>query len=226
VRNNAKIGKPVDREEWELSASTVNAFYSPQLNRMVFPAGILQTPFYSVDSAVPVNLGAMGMVVGHELTHGFDDQGAQYDAVGNLKDWWQPATTTQFKARTQCVVDQYNKYPVLGGHVNGALTTGENIADIGGVKLALAASRNLRASAPDTVLADGFTEDQQFFLGLAQAWCENLQPDALITQLASNPHAPDAQRIYGALMNNADFAMAFSCKVGSRMRPAKTCSVW
>src|SRR3569833_1056487 len=148
-----------------MAAPTVNAYYDPQLNGRVVPAGFLQPPFYSVDASIPANMGGMGGVVGLELTHGFDDQGAQYDKDGNLKDWWQPETEKQIKQRTQCVIDQYSKYQISGVNVNGANTVGENIADIGGVKLALAGYRALRSSAADTVVADGCTEDQQFILG-------------------------------------------------------------
>jgi putative endopeptidase len=229
-RQLAKIGKPDDRDDWYMSAPTVNAYYSAERNGMVFPAGILQPPFYSVDAAVPVNLGAMGMVVGHELTHGFDDQGAQYDADGNMTNWWEPATQKEFKARTSCVVDQYSAYPVgdgtSGAKLNGANTVGENIADIGGVKLALSAYRSLRAPAPDTVVADGFTEDQQFFLGFGQAWCAKMRPDYEQMLVNVDVHSPAKWRVNGALQATPDFAKAFRCKAGSAMRPAKQCVVW
>ncbi len=227
ARSLAKIGKPVDREDWDLSAPTVNAFYSPQLNHMVFPAGILQPPFYSVEASIPTNLGAMGVVVGHELTHGFDDQGAQFDAVGNLTNWWQPETEKQFKSRTQCVIDQYSAYEVGDKtKVNGANTVGENIADIGGIKLAYAAYRQLRAPAPDTVVADGFTEDQQFFLGFGQAWCAKLRPDYEKLLATVDVHAPAKWRVNGALQATPEFARAFRCKPSQKMAPAKLCQVW
>ena len=227
ARDLAKIGKPFDRDDWHMTAPTVNAYYDPQINGMVFPAGILQPPFYSVEASIPVNLGGMGVVVGHELTHGFDDQGAQYDALGNLKDWWQADTEKQFKQRTQCVIDQYSKYEVSDGvHLNGANTVGENIADIGGVKLALSAYRQLRSSAPDTVVADGFTEDQQFFLGFGQAWCAKLRPEYEKSAVMQDPHSPARYRVIGALQATPEFSKAFSCKVGSKMRPANACVVW
>jgi putative endopeptidase len=226
-RDLDKIGKPFDRDDWHMTAPTVNAYYDPQINGMVFPAGILQPPFYSIDASIPVNLGGMGVVVGHALTHGFDDQGAQYDALGNLKDWWQADTEKQFKQRTQCVIDQYSKYEVSDGvHLNGANTVGENIADIGGVKLALSAYRQLRASAPDTVVADGFTEDQQFFLGFGQAWCAKLRPEYEKAAVMQDPHSPAKFRVIGALQATPEFAKAFSCKLGSKMRPANACVVW
>ncbi len=226
ARDLAKIGKPVDRNEWGMTTPTVNAYYDPSQNKMVFPAGILQTPFYQVDHGVAVNLGAIGMVIGHELTHGFDDQGAQYDAVGNLKNWWQPETEQRFKDRTRCVVDQYSKYPAGGRTVNGALTAGENIADIGGLKLALAAYRGLRATATDTLVADGFTEDQQFFLGFAQTWCDKLRPEYEASLVLTDPHSPAQWRVNGTLTATPEFGKAFSCKVGAKLRPANACVVW
>jgi putative endopeptidase len=227
TRQNAKIGKPVDKDDWQMTVPQVDAYYDPQLNGMVFPAGILQPPFYSVDASIPVNLGAIGVVVGHELTHGFDDQGAQYDAVGNMTNWWQPETEQQFKARTQCVVDQYNQYEVSGGgHLSGANTLGENIADIGGVKLALAGYRALRASAPDTVVADGFTEDQQFFLGFGQAWCAKMRPDFEKLLANVDVHSPGKWRVNGSLQATPEFGKAFRCKASAKMSPAKPCVVW
>ena len=226
ARDVAKIGKPVDKDDWGMTVPTVNAYYNPSLNGMVFPAGILQPPFYSVDAAVAVNLGGMGVVVGHELTHGFDDQGAQYDLDGNLKDWWQPETQKQFQQRTSCVADQYSTYEVSGSKVNGKLTLGENIADIGGVKLALAAYRSLRANSPDTVVADGFTEDQQFFLGFGQAWCAKARPQYEQMGVATDPHSPAHWRVDGALSATPDFAKTFRCKAASKMRPKNACVVW
>ncbi len=227
ARQLAKIGKPDDRDDWYMSAPTVNAYYDPSRNGMVFPAGILQPPFYSVDASIPVNLGAMGMVVGHELTHGFDDQGAQFDADGNMTNWWEPATEKEFKARTQCVIDQYNQYDVVGGgKVNGANTVGENIGDIGGVKLALAAYRALRAPAPDTVVADGFTEDQQFFLSFGQAWCNKMRPDYEKLLATVDVHSPGRWRVNGTLQATPEFRTAFQSKANAKMVPAKQCVVW
>jgi putative endopeptidase len=226
-REIAKIGKPVNKDDWQMTAPAVNAYYDPQLNGMVFPAGILQPPFYSVDHSIPVNLGGMGVVVGHELTHGFDDQGAQYDADGNLKDWWQPETAKLFKARTQCVIDQYSQYEVAGGtKLNGANTVGENIADIGGVKLALTAYRQLRSKANDTVVADGFTEDQQFFLGFGQAWCSKARPDFEKMLATIDEHSAPKWRVNGALSDTPEFAKVWSCKAGAKMAPVKACQVW
>jgi putative endopeptidase len=173
-----------------------------------------------------VNLGAIGMVVGHEVTHGFDDEGSQFDATGNLANWWQPETEKQFKQRTKCVVDQYSKYPSGGTTLNGALTAGENIADIGGVKLALAAYRNLRAGAADTTVADGFTEDQQFFLSFGQTWCSKQRPEYEAKLVAIDPHSPPRWRVNGAVAATPDFAKTFRCKLGATLRPKNACVVW
>ncbi len=227
TRQTAKIGKPDDKDDWYMSAPTVNAYYDSSRNGMVFPAGILQPPFYSVDASIPVNLGAMGVVVGHELTHGFDDQGAQFDAIGTMTNWWQPETEKQFKQRTQCVIEQYNQYDVIGGgKLNGANTVGENIADIGGVKLALAGYRALRSSAPDTVVADGFTEDQQFFLGFGQAWCNKMRPDYEKLLATVDVHSPGKWRVNGALQATPEFKTAFRCKANAKMVPKQQCVVW
>jgi len=227
VRQLEKIGNPDDRDDWYMSAPTVNAYYDASRNGMVFPAGILQPPFYSVDAAIPVNLGAMGMVVGHELTHGFDDEGAHYDADGNLTSWWEPATANEFKRRTQCVVDQYSQYEVVGGgKLDGANTAGENIADIGGVKLAFAAYRALRAPAADTVVADGFTEDQQFFLAFGQAWCAKMRPDYEQLLAAVDVHSPAKWRVNGTLSATPEFERAFACKPTAKLVPKTRCEVW
>jgi len=226
-RQLQKIGKPVDRGEWEMTPPTVNAYYTAQKNQMVFPAGILQPPFYDVKASIPVNLGAMGMVVGHELTHGFDDEGSQFDKKGNLEDWWTPEVKKQFKAKTSCIVDQYGKYESIPGvHVNGKLTLGENIADNGGIKLAYNAYKALRAGAKTVKVADGFSEDQQFFLATGQIWCSK-QHAAIARMLAQvDPHSPPHYRVDGSLSNLPAFAEAFSCKAGTPMHPKNACSVW
>ncbi len=226
-RDLTKVGKPVDREEWQMTAPTVNAYYDPQRNQMVFPAGILQPPFYGIDQALAVNAGAIGMVVGHELTHGFDDEGSQFDAKGNLSSWWTAAASANFKAKISCVDKQYSAYEALPGlHVNGALTLGENIADNGGLKLAFEAYRALRADANETVVADGLTEDQQFFLGFAQSWCAAYRPDFERMVVQTNPHSPPRFRVRGPLTNTPQFAAAFSCKEGAPMHPKNICAVW
>ncbi|HET8934841.1 MAG TPA: M13 family metallopeptidase [Polyangiales bacterium] len=222
-----RIGKPVDRREWQMTPPTVNAYYDPQLNEMCFPAGILQPPFYDVKSSVPVNFGAIGMVVGHELTHGFDDQGAQYDGGGKLSGWWPENVTTGFKSRTKCVADFYARYePLPGIHLNGQLTLGENIADMGGVKLAFAAYRAAKGGADTQRVADGFSEDQQFFLALGQAWCTKVSPELERMKITVDPHSTPRFRVTGSLSNLPEFAEAWQCHAGAPMRPAQTCTVW
>jgi putative endopeptidase len=206
-----------------MTPPTVNAYYDAQRNHMVFPAGILQPPMYDVKFAVPVNLGAIGLVVGHELTHGFDDEGSQYDAKGNLENWWEPAVSERFKQKTSCVARQYSAYePQPGLKVNGELTLGENIADMGGVKLAFLAYRAMREDAA-RVTAGGYSEDQQFFLAIGQAWCAKYRPEAEKLLVKTNPHSPPRYRVQGPLSNLPAFAQAFSCTPP----PAdQICSVW
>lgn len=226
-RRLAKAGKPVDRGEWRMNAFEVNAYYEPTANNTALPAGILQPPFFGQDRSVAANLGGIGMVIGHELTHGFDDQGAKYDAEGNLKDWWQPEDAAKFGERAACVADQYGTFEALPkAFVNGKLTLGENIADLGGVKMAFKAYRALRKDAAERYVADGFTEDQQFFIAVGQAWCSKDRPAAAQLLLTVDPHSPPKFRVYGALRNLKEFAEAFRCAPGTPMNPAKTCSVW
>jgi len=223
----AKVGKPVDREEWFMSPPTVNAYYSPERNHMVFPAGILQPPFFSPKASIPVNLGGMGMVVGHELTHGFDDEGSQFDDKGNLENWWTDQVNAQFKAKTGCVEEQYNKYqPLPGVSLNGKLTLGENIADNGGAKLAFNAYRAMRKGADEVTVAGGYTEDQQFFLGIGQAWCSKQSDQISRLRAQVDPHSAPHFRVDGPLSNMPEFAEAFSCKPGTPMRRANACEVW
>lgn len=226
-RDLAKIGKTYDRSEWFMSPQTTNAYYNPQANQMVFPAGILQPPFFSEKAHVPVNLGAMGMIVGHELTHGFDDSGAKFDAYGNMKDWWQKADLKQFASRGECVVDQYASYePLPGLPLNGKLTLGENIADIGGVKLAFLAYREMVANNETSLVADGYTEDQQFFLAVGQAWCSKARDEVTRALVVTDPHSPAQFRVNGSLSNSPEFAEAWSCEKGTPMTPVTSCSVW
>ncbi len=224
-RQMGKIGKPVDRSEWQMSPPTVNAYYDAQLNEMVFPAGILQPPFYANAAPTPTNYGGIGMVMGHELTHGFDDEGRQFDADGNLKDWWGPAVNTEFERRAECVKKQYDGYVVLGDvHVNGKLTLGENIADLGGVKLAYRALKTKNANA--TAAKGELTPEQEYFLGFAQGWCGKLRDEALRHQVATNPHSPPNYRVNGPLSNTPEFAQAFSCKPDAKMVRKDKCEVW
>lgn len=226
-RQLAKIGKPVDRSEWFMSPPTVNAYYNPLMNHMVFPAGILQPPFYSPSASVSVNMGAMGMVVGHELTHGFDDEGSQFDSAGNLRDWWSAEVRKRFEGETQCMERQYSGYEALPGvSLDGRLTLGENIADNGGVKLAYSAYRAMRADAPEALVAEGLTEDQQFFVATGQIWCAKARDEYARMAAKVDPHSAPRFRVNGSLANSPEFAAAFSCPAGAPMNPAKKCAVW
>ncbi len=223
----AKAGRAADRAEWRLQAYDHDAWYEPTANSVVLPAGILQPPFFGQDRAIAANLGGIGMVIGHELTHGFDDQGARFDGAGNLASWWDPQDVQRFEERGACVADLYSTFEAVpGGFVNGRFTLGENIADLGGVKLAFAAYRMLRRGAAKTYVADGFTEDQQFFVGVGQAWCARMRPADAQHRLIADVHAPPKLRVYGALRNLRPFAEAFGCVAGTPMRPAQVCSVW
>ena len=226
-RELAKAGKPVDRSEWQMNAYHVDAYYNPSANNTALPAGILQPPFWGKDRSVPANLGGIGMVVGHELTHGFDDQGAQFDPDGNMKMWWQQDDFGKFQDKGKCMADEYSKFEVLPGKFdNGQLTLGENIADNGGIKVAFRAYRKLRENATEHVVADGLTEDQQFFVGVGQAWCSKDRDEEALRRLTTDVHSPPKWRVIGALSNNADFQKAFNCPEGSRMHPKKMCPVW
>jgi putative endopeptidase len=226
-RELAKAGKPVDRGEWPRQAYDVDAYYEPRANSTALPAGLLQSPFFAQDRAIAANLGGIGMFIGHELTHGFDDQGALFDAEGNLASWWDPQDKKRFEERGACLVDSYSTFEAApGAFVNGKLTLGENIADLGGAKMAFAAYRLLRRDAAKAYIADGFTEDQQFFIAVGQAWCNRDRPADIQRRLINDVHAPNKFRVYGALRNLRAFAEAFSCAPGTPMNPAKTCSVW
>jgi putative endopeptidase len=226
-RQNAKSGKPWDRNEWGMNSFTVNAYYNPSGNLTALPAGILQSPFFGAERGIAANMGGIGFVMGHELTHGFDDQGAQFDAEGNLKNWWQDTDKKSFDAKGTCVADQYSSFEALPKQfVNGRLTLGENIADLGGIKMAFHAYRSLRKGADKQFVADGFTEDQQFFLAAGQIWCSKDRPAETQRRLTVDPHSPPKFRVFGALRNLPEFATAFSCPAGTPMHPAKACSVW
>jgi putative endopeptidase len=225
-RDLDKIGKPVDKSEWGMTPPTVNAYYDPSLNEMVFPAGILQPPFYAAKNASPVNLGAIGFVMGHELTHGFDNSGAKFDGDGNLKDWWAPDVEKQFEGKGKCIADQYSKYePLPGKKLNGEQVEGENIADNGGLKLAYRAFKTMSAGKPP-VLADGYTPDQQFFLAAAQAWCAKPRDAYMNLVITVDVHSPAKFRVIGPMSNMPEFAEAFQCKAGTPMHPANACTVW
>ena len=227
-RNLNRIGKPVDKSEWGMTPPTVNAYYSPPQNNINFPAGILQPPFYNSKADDAVNLGAIGVVVGHELTHGFDDQGRKYDGAGNLRDWWTADDARNFEARADCVVNEYDKFsPVDGVHLKGKLTLGENAADNGGIHLAyMALMRELAAKTLPNTKVDGFTPERRFFLGYGQVWCENVTDASSRAQAVTNPHSPGQFRANGVLQNMKEFEQAFSCKAGDPMVSTNPCRVW
>ena len=228
-RHLAKVGKPVDRNEWQMTPPTVNAYYDPSMNEIALPAGQLQPPFFSRDSYAPVNIGDIGAnTVGHELTHGFDDEGSLFDGQGNLRDWWTPATKAKFVEATRCVQDQYSGYEAVPGmKLNGELTSGENIADIGGVKLGYAALVAWKKANPgEHRRVAGYTDEQLFFLGYAQGWCSKETPEFLETLARTNAHSPPRWRVNGPMSDVPAFADAFQCKAETPMRPAKVCSVW
>ena len=228
-RRLGKVGKPVDKEEWEMTPPTVNAYYEPTLNEMVFPAGILQSPFYSKTQTPGLNFGGIGMVVGHELTHGFDDEGRQFDAQGNLRDWWTAPVSAEFDRRASCVEKQYDEYVATDDlHIKGKLTLGENIADLGGLKLSFAAFERAEKENGATPSVGGFTPEQQFFLGFAQSWCATYRPEALRLLVATNRHSPPKYRVNGPLSNLPELGAAFQCKEGSPMvrSKEKRCEVW
>jgi putative endopeptidase len=218
ARNWARLGMAPARDEWSMTPPTVNASYSPSLNQIQFPAGILQPPFFDPNADDAVNYGGLGAVIGHEMTHGFDDQGRQFDAQGNLRDWWQPADAEKYKAAAQLVVDQFNGYTVVDSmtHVNGRQTLGENIADLGGLTVAYAAMEKAMAGKPRTKI-DGFTPEQRFFLSWAQIWRQLSRDQSLIQQVKSDAHAPSVWRVNGPLSNMPEFRAAWGCKEGDPM---------
>jgi predicted metalloendopeptidase len=228
-RDLDKIGKPLDRGEWDMPPSIVNAYYSPQLNQMVFPAGVLQPPFFARAWPDAANHGGIGMAVGHELTHGFDDQGRQFDAQGNLRDWWTPAVAKEFERRAACVARQFDGYDAVEGEpgdkLNGELTLGENLADLGGTKLSFAAYQAGRGGKPAPQV-EGFDADQAFFVSFAQAWCTKVRPQLARVLAKTDPHSPPRWRVNGPLSNRPEFAKAFQCAAGSPMVRAERCEVW
>jgi endothelin-converting enzyme/putative endopeptidase len=225
-RRIQQIGKPADKNDWRMTPPTVNAYYSPPNNNINFPAGILQPPFYDPSRDAAVNYGGVGAVIGHELTHGFDDQGRKYDGQGNLRDWWTPADGKAFEERATCVADQYSEYVVAGDtHINGRLTLGENTADNGGLRLALMAYLAGPAATAVNDL-DGFTPEQRVFLGWAQVWCEDSRPEFERLIATTNPHAANRYRVNGPLSNMPEFQKAFACKADSPMVRANACRVW
>jgi putative endopeptidase len=229
-RDLAKLGKPVDKAEWGMTPPTVNAYYNPSENNINFPAGILQAPFFSAKVDESVNFGGIGVVIGHELTHGFDDQGRKYDGDGNLTNWWGPADGPEFEKRAGCVADEYSSFvSVKDGkgevHLNGKLTLGENTADNGGLKLAYMSMTKQLGDKIDQKI-DGFTPAQRFFIGFGQVWCENITPQRSRELALTDPHSPGRFRVIGTVQNSPDFPKAFGCKTGDPMVPENACHVW
>jgi putative endopeptidase len=211
-----------------MSPPTVNAYYNPTNNEIVFPAGILQFPFFDANADDAINYGAIGMVIGHEMTHGFDDQGSQYDAEGNMKNWWNNQDGEKFRSKTGGVVSQYSAFTVLDNqHLNGELTLGENLADIGGLAIAYDAFK-LTKQGKDTARIDGFTPDQRFFLGFAQVWRLKNTDEILRTRITTDPHSPEMYRVNGPLSNFDPFYAAFNVKEGDKMyiKPEQRSRIW
>lgn len=229
-REIARIGKPVDRSEWHMTPETVNAYFNPEQNEIVFPAGILQPPFFDVTMDDAVNYGGIGVVIGHEMTHGYDDEGRKYDADGNLNDWWTEADAKAFEERAQLVVDEYNNFEALPGlHVNGRLTLGENLADLGGIHIAYEALERALAKDPSKrKTIDGFTPEQRFFISFAQIWRTNIRDAEAQRRITVDPHSPGRFRAFGPLLNVQEFYDAFGIKPGSAMwlPPEKRALIW
>jgi putative endopeptidase len=225
-RELAKIGKPVDRTEWDITPPTVDAYYNPQMNDINFPAGVLQPPLFDPKMDDAPNYGNTGATIGHELTHGFDDEGRQFDAKGDLKDWWTKNDADQFETRANCVVEQYSGYTVIDDiKVNGKLTLGENLADVGGTWLAYLAWKSV-TKGQDLQPIDGFTPDQRFFIGVAQWACGDERPESRRANAVTNPHSPDEYRINGVVSDIPEFGKAFACRVGQPMMRSQPCHVW
>ncbi|XP_043280867.1 endothelin-converting enzyme homolog isoform X1 [Venturia canescens] len=227
-KNLEKLDQPVNKTTWIMSPPTVNAYYTPTKNQMVFPAGILQSPFYDMENPISLNFGGIGVVMGHELTHAFDDQGREYDLHGNLHQWWNNATIERFKNRTECIVDQYSDYEIQGRRVNGRQTLGENIADNGGLKAAYHAYLSMPKSYDDQMPLPGLnlTHRQLFFLSFAQVWCSAVTSEAIGLQIEKDSHCPPKYRVIGPLSNLPEFATEFNCPKGSKMNPVQKCEVW
>jgi endothelin-converting enzyme/putative endopeptidase len=228
ARQLAKIGNPPDRNEWTMTPPTVNAYYDPQMNTVNFPAGILQPPFFDKEMDEAVNFGGTGSVIGHELTHGFDDQGRQFDAKGDLRDWWAPEDGKRFNERAACVADEYSSFTGIGDlKVNGRLTLGENVADNGGARVSLMALlATLDNAGKRDAKIDGLTAEQRFFLAYGQVWCSNLTDEFMRLLVQTNPHSPPRYRVNGVLSNMPEFHQAYGCKVGQPMVRENACRVW
>ncbi len=226
--NLARLGKPVDRDEWHMSPQTVNAYYNPSNNEIVFPAAILQPPFFDMQADDAVNYGAIGGVIGHEMGHGFDDQGAKSDGDGVMRDWWTPQDLKEFRFRTSRLVAQYNRFePIAGQFVNGQFTLGENIGDLGGLTIAHKAYL-LSLDGKEAPVLDGFTGEQRFFLGWAQVWKGVYRPELMQMLLASDPHSPPEYRVNGVVPNIPAFYEAFNIQPGDKLYlpPQKRVKIW
>ncbi len=227
ARNFKDIGQKVDKTRWGMTPPTVNAYYNPSYNEIVFPAGILQPPFFNANADDAINYGAIGAVIGHEITHGFDDSGSQYDAEGNLKSWWTTEDREKFNARADCVANQFSGYQIQDGlNINGRLTLGENIADLGGLTMAYAAYQKSLEGKPKPANVDGFTPEQRFFLGYAQVWATKSTQEFERQQVLTDPHSNARYRTNGPLSNLPQFAEAFSCKAGNKMVRPDFCKIW
>jgi len=223
-----ELWRPVDPTRWFMSPQTVNAYYNPSRNEIVFPAGILQAPFYESGQPQSVNYGGIGVIIGHELTHGFDDQGSKYDKSGRLAGWWDQTTAEQFTAKADCLREQYGAFTVDGAHVNGRNTMGENIADNGGIKQAFAAyTKWVKKHGREPLLPGlGLSHEQLFFLGFSQAWCGHSTSQDAERGLRTDPHSPSRFRVIGTLANTPAFAQSFNCPSGSAMVAKQQCNVW
>ena len=220
-----KIGQPTDKTEWYMTTPTVNAFYNSQNNSINFPAGILQPPFFDPKRDAALNYGGIGAVIGHEMTHGFDDQGRKFDADGNLRDWWTPQDGAEFEKRAACIADEHSSFTAVDDvKLNGRLTLGENTADNGGVRVALMALEDTLKGTSDKV--EGFTPEQRFFLGFAQVWCESMSPQEARQRAMTDPHSPGRYRVNGTVQNMPEFQKAYACKAGQPMVAANACRVW
>jgi putative endopeptidase len=225
-RQLAKIGKPVDHQEWTMTAPTVNAYYDPQMNDVNFPAGILQPPLFDPVSDGAPNYGNTGATIGHELTHGFDDEGRQFDAAGNLRDWWTEADGKEFEKRARCISDQYSQYVIVDDiKINGKLTLGEDVADLGGLILAYWAWKQ-DTRGQELLPIDGLTPEQRFFVGYGQSWCGSTRDEEKRMRATIDPHSPDKYRTNGVVTNMPEFQEAFHCKTGAPLAPEKRCRVW
>jgi endothelin-converting enzyme/putative endopeptidase len=221
-----KLGKPVDRDEWEMTPPTVNAYFNPQMNDINFPAGVLQPPLYDAKMDDAPNYGNTGATIGHELTHAFDDEGRQFDAQGNLRDWWTPADARGFERRIDCVRKQYASFVIVDDiHINSRLTSGEDVADLGGTLLAYIAWKQ-QTAGEDLPTVDGFTPDQRFFVGMAQWACSNERPQNQLVQATTDAHSRPFARINGVVSNLPQFQQAFGCRAGQPMVHTPTCKVW